>query len=87
MTIHASAAVEELLQQQMATGKYTSENQVLEEALRLLNKQSQHDETLQAIREGIADADAGRVMSIDEAFESVRQSHPYLRDACDMESD
>ena len=79
MTITPTPTVERLMDELMATGSYSSENDVLEEALRMLSEKREREETVQAVREGVADAEAGRVSSVDEVFERIYQKHPKLR--------
>ena len=71
MTIIPTPAVERLMDELMATGSYASENDVLEEALRTLSEKREREETIQAVREGVADAEAGRVCSVEEAFRRI----------------
>lgn len=79
MTITPSPTVERLLHHQLSRGGYTSENEVLEEALRTLAEKQEREETIAAIREGVADAEAGRVSTVDEVFDRIYEKHPNLR--------
>lgn len=69
-----SAEVKSLIQAQMATGKYLSEDDLLREALLRLNGEAlQEQEDLQAVLEAIDELEKGdEGMDLDEAFEEVR---------------
>ncbi len=55
------------------SGLYNSKNDVLREGVRLLQRrEARLAEFDAALAEGIADADAGRTMSVKEAFDEVR---------------
>jgi putative addiction module CopG family antidote len=71
MTINPSPIVERLLHHQLARGGFSSENEVLEEALRTLAEKQEREETIRAVREGVADAEAGRVSTVDEVFDRI----------------
>ena len=45
----------------------------LEECLTLWRRQIEEDETVASIQRSIADCEAGRVKSLDEAFDNVRR--------------
>ena len=45
----------------------------LEKCLLLWRRQIEDDETVASIQRGIADCEAGRVKSLDEAFDNVRR--------------
>lgn len=63
----------------MATGQYTSAEDVLREALRALKRQ---DDDVVAIREAIADMEAGdRGKPFDEFVEEFRRAHRTSPDA------
>ena len=79
MAIIPTPTVERLMDELMATGSYSSENDVLEEALRSLSEKREREETIRAVREGVADAEAGRVSSVDEVFERIYKKHSKLR--------
>jgi len=54
----------QLVREELATGAYRSEDDVLVEAMRALRDR---DETIAGIREGLSDFDAGRVRSLSRA--------------------
>ena len=62
--------VDALIRQQIATGHYSSEDEVIREALRALCHQ---DQEIAAIQEGIDDMQAGRVRSFREFDRKFRQ--------------
>lgn len=69
-----SPAVEQLIRDKMASGRYGSEEELLVEALQSLD---QNDDDLKAIEEGLASLDRGEEgVPLSEAFERLR------RDAC-----
>ena len=63
-----------LIRQQMATGRFASEDQVLREALeRLNNDDREEEEDVQAVLEAIEELEQGdEGMELDEAFEEIR---------------
>lgn len=56
------------------SGRYQSRSEVLREGVRLVEEREKRLAALDAaLAIGIADADAGRVMPVEEAFERLRQ--------------
>lgn len=67
---HLEGVVNELV----STGRYNSKSEVLREGVRLVQEREQRLAALDAaLAKGIADADAGRVVPLDEAFERLRE--------------
>lgn len=67
------------LKEQMATGLYDSEAEVLREALRALKRQ---DQDLAAVKEAISDMEAGdRGIPFDHFVEDFRTRHNIPQDA------
>lgn len=64
------AEIEQLVTTQMATGKYSTENDVLLHALRTLKD---HNEAVADIQEGIADEAAGRMRPLREVDADIRR--------------
>lgn len=64
--------IDRLLQDRLSSGLYSSEDEVLLEAMLALRDR---DATVAAVREGIADMEAGRVMTIEEADAEMRRRH------------
>jgi len=68
-----SPAVERLIQDRMASGRYASEEALLVEALRSLDES---DEELRAIEQGLASFDTGNPgVSLEEAFDQLRKKN------------
>ena len=67
---HLEGYVNELV----TKGRYNSKSEVLREGVRLVQEREDKLAGLDAaLARGIADADAGRVMPLDEAFDRLRQ--------------
>ena len=66
-----------LVQQQMATGRFASEDDLLRDALeRLTDENSADDEDWEAVLEGLEEVDRGEPgMSVDEAFRWILERH------------
>jgi antitoxin ParD1/3/4 len=66
------------IQRRLATGRYASDNEVIRAALRVLER-DEEEQTRKlatfdaAIARGIADAEAGRVMPLEDAFARIRK--------------
>jgi Arc/MetJ-type ribon-helix-helix transcriptional regulator len=69
--------VSELLQTQMALGGYSSEDDVLRDALLAL---AQRQEVLGDIRTGLSELDAGGGRSLDEVDADLRQRYGIPRE-------
>ena len=71
MTISLSREQEQLIKQQLATGQFASEGEVLNEALSLLQRRGEALQQLRAeIQAGVDDLDAGRYTTITNAEEA-----------------
>ena len=79
MTINPTPTVERLIHEQLARGSYSSENDVLEEALLTLSEKQEREATIQAVREGVAAAEAGQTSSVEEVFDRIYKDYPNLR--------
>jgi antitoxin ParD1/3/4 len=67
------APLEEFVNQLVKSGRYNSKSEVLREGVRMIQEREKRLAALDAaIARGIADADAGRVIPLDEAFEKLR---------------
>jgi antitoxin ParD1/3/4 len=65
--------LERVVENLVKNGRYNSKSEVLREGVRLVQEREAKLAALDAaIARGIADADAGRVMPIDEAFARLR---------------
>ena len=62
--------IDRLLQDRLSSGLYSSEDQVLLEAMLTLQDR---DETIAAVREGLADMEAGRLQHIRHAARDAAQ--------------
>jgi Arc/MetJ-type ribon-helix-helix transcriptional regulator len=71
MTIEIPSDFQPFVREQLQLGCFSTEQQVVTEALRLLK--AERDETLEGIRAGLADAAAGRVQPLAEAFGDLRR--------------
>ncbi len=65
--------LEEYVSELVRTGRFNSRSDVLREGVRMVEEREKRLAALDAaLAEGLADVEAGRVISIDEAFERVR---------------
>ncbi len=71
MSIEIPAELQAFVHEQIQLGGFRSEQQLVTEALQLLK--AEREETLEGIRQGLADAGAGRVQSLAEAFADIRR--------------
>jgi antitoxin ParD1/3/4 len=86
MTISLTPELERLLQARMKTGRYGSENDVLREALELLDHHdevlaSRQDEIRDQIEEGWQSAKRGELVSGKEVFERIDEELKALEKA------
>ena len=70
MSLQVSAELEETIREEMASGLYASEEQLLQEALLALREQR---EDFAAIQAGIEDWQAGRIRPFAEVADEIRQ--------------
>lgn len=69
----------EFVRNQMASGKYASEEDLLRDAFQAL---AEEEEDLSAVGEAVAEWQAGDPgVSLDEAVETIRSKHGIVRDA------
>jgi antitoxin ParD1/3/4 len=67
------APLEEFVNQLVKSGRYNSKSEVLREGVRIIQEREMRLAALDAaIARGVADAEAGRVIPLDEAFERLR---------------
>jgi len=71
MAIEIPADLQPFVSEQLQLGCFQSEQQLVTEALQLLK--AEQDESLHGIRQGLADAAAGRVQPLAEAFADLRR--------------
>ena len=70
--------LDRLVRDELATGAYHSEDDVLVEALQALRDR---DEAIAGIREGLSDLDAGRVRLLGDVDADLRTKHGTARNA------
>jgi predicted transcriptional regulator len=70
--------LDRLVREELATGTYNSEDDVLVEAMQALRDR---DESMAGICEGLADLDAGRVRPLGDVDADLRTKHGIFRDA------
>ncbi|HEX6986528.1 MAG TPA: type II toxin-antitoxin system ParD family antitoxin [Planctomycetaceae bacterium] len=78
MSLTLSPETERLLRDVMARGAYDSEDELVRQALRLL---TERDELVEAVSEGLADADAGRARPLRDVDADLRTRYGIRRDA------
>ena len=71
-------ALDRLVREELATGTYRSEDDVLVEAMQALRDR---DEAIAGIREGLSDLDAGRVRPLGDVDAQLRTKHGIARNA------
>jgi putative addiction module CopG family antidote len=69
--------LERLVREELATGVYASEDEVLHEAIKALHDR---DEAITGIQEGLADLEAGRVRPLNTVDAELRTKHSISRD-------
>jgi Arc/MetJ-type ribon-helix-helix transcriptional regulator len=80
MTYQFPPDVQKLLREHMATGGYASEDEVLRDALHALGEfvhspeevDEEYHQTVAAVREGVVDAQAGRMRPLREFLDEAR---------------
>lgn len=72
MTVSLSPELEKLVQAKVESGRYTSESEVVEEALRLLEEREVHLNELRArVDKALAEADRGEVVDGEEFMQRM----------------
>ena len=71
MTVEIPADLQQFVSEQLQLGCFQSEQQLVTEALQLLK--AERDESVQGIRQGLADAAAGRTQPLADAFADLRR--------------
>ena len=64
--------LDQLIREELATGAYRSEDDVLVEAMQALRDR---DEAIAGIQEGLSDLDAGRVRPLSDVDAEIRAKH------------
>jgi antitoxin ParD1/3/4 len=74
MSLRLPERWESFVKSQVESGRFTSGEEVMGEALKLLEARIRREsETLEAIRRGLEDVDAGRVRPLDEVMADLRR--------------
>ena len=64
--------LDQLIREELATGAYRSEDDVLVEAMQAIRDR---DEAIAGIQEGLSDLDAGRVRPLSDVDAEIRAKH------------
>lgn len=82
MTIKLTRETEGLLQELMVSGRYPSQEEAIEEAVRLLaERDAEYKAVVAAVKEGVAAAESGDVYPLEEAFARIEAKYPFLKGA------
>jgi putative addiction module CopG family antidote len=75
MNTHLPDELERFVQAKVESGRFTSSDEAITEAVLLLRQQEEAEEarTLEGIRQGLEDMRAGRSQPLDEAFADIRR--------------
>ncbi|MDJ0447341.1 type II toxin-antitoxin system ParD family antitoxin [Methylocystis sp. JR02] len=74
-----SSTVEHVIERLVATGRFSSKDEVIREGVRLLEERERKLEKLDAaLSRGIADAEAGRVTPADDVFDRLERKYQSL---------
>jgi putative addiction module CopG family antidote len=77
---HAYSELQVLVEKEMASGRYSSTDEVLKQALQMLCEHHRREELLRELDKGLADSQAGRTMLLDEnAVERMKAKGRALR--------
>ena len=71
MSVDIPADLQSFVNQQLSLGGFATEQEVVAEGLRMLK--AEREETLAGIQAGLADAAAGRMQPLSEAFADLRR--------------
>jgi antitoxin ParD1/3/4 len=75
MTLHLPEHHEQFVRDLVQRGRYASETEVIDHAVRLLQKQEEAEQArvLEGIRQGLGDMRAGRGQPADQVFAEIRR--------------
>ncbi len=75
MTTHLPADLEQFVKAKVQSGRFTSSDEAITEAVRLLRQREEADEArvLEGISQGLEDMRAGRTQPLEEAFADIRR--------------
>lgn len=74
MTVELPENLQSFVKDQVRSGRFASEQEVMAEAVRALKSRLEQAEAVEAIRRGIADVDAGRTVSLEDFEDEVRRT-------------
>lgn len=77
MSIDLSPTAQQLLNEQMARGGFSSPSDLVEQALRLYGFHTTKEESIAALRESAAEMEAGETVPADQVFEEIRSRHGW----------
>jgi putative addiction module CopG family antidote len=80
MTIHLPEGLQRFVQAKVRSGRFTSSDEAITEAVRLL-QQLEEASTLEGIRQGMEDMKAGRGRPAEEVFADIRREFNLPSDA------
>ena len=83
MTIHLPEHREQFVRDLVQSGRYPSEAEVIDKAVRLLQEQEEAEQSrvLEGIRQGLEEMKAGRGRPADEVFAEIRREFNLSTDA------
>jgi putative addiction module CopG family antidote len=75
MNTHLPADLEQFVQSQVRSGRFSSSEEAITAAVRLLRQQQETEEAcvVEGIRKGLEDVRAGRTQPLAEAFADIRR--------------
>jgi predicted transcriptional regulator len=79
MSIELSPTAEKLLNEQMASGSFSSPSDLVEQALRFYGFHLTDDESLAALKKSVAEMEAGKTVPAEQVFEEIRNKHGWAK--------
>ena len=75
MTTHLPADLEQFVKAKVQSGRFTSSDEAITEAVRLLRQREEAEEArvLEGISQGLEDMRAGRTQPLEDAFADIRR--------------
>lgn len=74
-----SASADCRLQVIMGHGNFSTESAAIDAALNHFAEHLERQATIEAVRQGVADAEAGRTYTVEEVFKRLDEKYPNLR--------
>jgi len=74
MTVELPENLDSFVKAQVRSGRFASEQEVMAEAVRALKSRLEQVDAVEAIRQGIADVDAGHTVSLEDFEDEVRRT-------------